>query len=172
MDEYQKLYEFITLAEKNRKYPANTAHGRRAALKLFETVLNPDERESLDLIEQRANEIYLTLISRHKDNFSIQSLNTYKGRFFKIIQDYKRYGANPDDIMRWEVKQRSYTLKDTKIDENKDVSADAPSLPIHKGVHKLQIALENGQECLIQIPVKISNQDTTTIKKIIDSLAG
>lgn len=168
MNEFNKLYEFVNLAEKNRKYLKNTAHGKRAALKLFETALNPDELESLDLIQQRIEEIYLTLIARHKDTYSIQSLNTYKGRFLKAIEDYKRYGTNPDNIIQWDVKPRKYTTKEKDIE--KDTNKDIISLPVHRGVHKLQISLENGQNCIIEIPPKISEKDASCIQKIISAL--
>src|SRR5579863_6313232 len=133
MKKLNSLYEFIALAQKNRKYPANTAHGRRAALKLFETVLHPDELESLDLIEERMKEIYLSLISAHKDTFSIKSLNTYKGRFLKVIQDYKKYGTDPEALANWEVKTRKY--KNNKKDSTKDINLSHASSTIHRYVH-------------------------------------
>ena len=166
----QKIYDFIDLAEKNRKYPANTAHGRRAALKLFDTVLNEDERESLELIEERMGEIYLSLISKHKESFSIKSLNTYKGRFLSLIRDYKRYGAKPDAIVHWEAKERKYTVKNIK-DDTKDISLHNISFPTHRGVHKFQVALEGGQTGIIEVPADISSHDVAVIKKILDSLA-
>jgi hypothetical protein len=168
--EFSKLYEFIDLAEKNRKYPANTAHGRRAALKLFETALNLDELESLDLIQQRIEEIYLTLIARHKNTYSIQSLNTYKGRFLKVIEDYKRYGINPDSIIQWEVKPRKYASKDKDTEE--DSIQEDVSLPVHRGVHKLQIALEDGSYCTLELPKTIDSKDADTIYKILKSIAS
>ncbi|MDO8530058.1 MAG: hypothetical protein Q7S10_01445 [bacterium] len=169
MDEFNKLYEFVNLAEKNRKYPANTAHGKRAALKLFDTVVTMDERDSLELIEERMGEIYLNLISKHKDSFSIKSLNTYKGRLLKVIQDYKRYGKKPEAIAQWEAKHRKYTVRNIK-DEPKDTSLHNLSFTLHKGVHKFQIALESGQVCDIEVPPEITAKDATRIKNIIEGL--
>jgi len=175
MNILDKLYEFIHLAEKNRKYPQNTAHGKRAALKLFETVLHADEVESLELIEERMKEIYLSLISKHKDTFSIQSLNTYKGRLLKLIQDYKKYGADPQALARWEVKLRKYKNKTTTQDATEDVKKDSElsslSYPIHKGVYKIQISLEGGLNCTIELPAKLTKQDISIITKIVGSLA-
>lgn len=168
MNEFKMLYEFIGLAQKNRKYPNNTAQGKRAALKLFETVLHPDELESLDLIEERMKEIYLSLISRHKDSFSIKSLNTYKGRFLKVIQDYKKYGANPETIASWEVKTRK--SKDTMQDSKKDMPISNVSLPTHRPVHKIKITLGDGQDCAIELPAKLTKEDASIIAKIIGSL--
>jgi hypothetical protein len=168
MNEFNALYEFINLAQKNRKYPANTAHGRRAALKLFETVLHPDELESLDLIEERMKEIYLSLISEHRKTFSIKSLNTYKGRFLKVIQDYKKYGTNPGSIATWEVKPRKY--KKSLQDINKDIEISNVSLPTHRHVYKIKITLEDGRDCTIELPKNLTKEDISIITKIIGSL--
>ena len=168
MDELKALYEFINLAEKNRKYPANTAHGRRAALKLFETVLHLDEMESLDLIQERMKEIYLSLIGRYKDKFSIKSLNTYKGRFLKVIQDYKRYGTNPEIMANWEVKLRKN--KDKIENTDKDIKPSSISFPIHRGVYKIRLSLADERECAIEIPPKLTKEDAAIITKIINSL--
>ncbi|MBX4200581.1 hypothetical protein KW786_00445 [Candidatus Parcubacteria bacterium] len=171
MSDYKSLYEFISLAEKNRKYPSNTAHGKRAALKLFETVLHPDELESLDLIEERMKEIYLSLISKHRETFSIKSLNTYKGRLLKLIQDYKKYGADPDALNRWEIKLRKYKNKDRDEDSKEDTPVSNISSPIHKAVHKIQISLEDGSDCIIEVPSRLTKEDISIITKIIGSFA-
>ncbi len=170
MDIFIKLYDFIDLAEKNRKYPPNTAHGKRAAVKLFETVITVDERQSLKLLEERMEEIYLSLISKYKDTFSIKSLHTYKGRFLKVIQDYKRYGKEPEAIVHWETKHRKYTVRNIK-DSPKDTSIHNLSLPVHRGVHKLEVALESGETCSFQIPTQISKKDALKIKGVFDALA-
>lgn len=170
MNEFNALYEFIALAEKNRKYPANTAHGRRAALKLFETVLHPDELESLDLVKERMKEIYLSLISTHKNTFSIKSLSTYRGRFLKVIGDYKKYGTNPETIAAWEIKPRRYKNKDTSLYNEKDMHLSNVSLPIHKHVHKIQISLQDGSSCTIEVPARLTKEDVAIITKIIASL--
>jgi site-specific recombinase XerD len=170
MDEFNALYHFINLAQKNRKYPANTAQGKRAALKLFQTVLHADELESLDLIKERMKDIYLSLISKHRENFSIQSLNTYKGRFLKVIEDYKKYGSDPEALAHWEAKIRKYKPKDMLQDTQKDILISNSSLPIHRHVYKIKITLEDGQECSIELPARLTKEDVSIITKIIGSL--
>ena len=170
MNIFRELYNFINLAQKNRKYPANTAHGRRAALKLFETVLHPDELESLDLIEERMKEIYLSLISKHKDNFSIKSLNTYKGRFLKIIYDYKKYGTDPKIFANWEAKLRKYKNKDIPVDSIKDMASSNISLANHSHVYKIQVCVKSGALCSLELPAKITKEDAEIITKIVISL--
>lgn len=167
-DEFLKLYDFVELAEKNRKYPANTAHGRRAALKLFDTVLHADERESLDLIQERIDEIFLSLITKHKQSFSVQSLTTYKGRFLNLIKDYQRFGKKPETLATWQTKHRPYVQK--QKDANKDTSFHSLSLPTHRAVHKLDIALESGETATIETPTNISTRDIARIKHILDAL--
>lgn len=170
MDIFSKLYDFIELAQKNRKYPPNTAHGKRAAAKIFDTVVTVDERQSLKLLEERMEEIYLSLISKYKDSFSIKSLHTYKGRFLKVIQDYKRYGKEPDAMVHWEAKHRKYTIRNMK-DTVKDTPIHNLSFPTHTGVHKLQICLESGEVCHIEVPPKITVTDAERIKSIIETIA-
>lgn len=175
MNEFKALYEFIDLAQKNRKYPINTAQGRRASLKLFETVLHADELESLSLIEERMKEIYLSLISSHKDRFSIQSLNTYKSRFLKVVQDYKKYGVDAQSIAKWEVKNRKSKVKgdkiDNKIDSKKDENLSSLSLSINRSVHKIQISLDDNKVCSLELPTRISKKDVSVIIKIINSFS-
>lgn len=167
-DEFSKLYDFVELAEKNRKYPTNTAHGRRAALKLFDTVLHADERESLDLIQERIDEIFLSLITKHKQSFSVQSLTTYKGRFLNLIKDYQRFGKKPDSLTAWQAKNRPYVQKQKDI--IKDTSLHSLSLPNHRAVHKLEIALESGEIATIETPATITPQDINRIKHILEAL--
>ena len=94
MNKFKDLYEFIDFAKGNRKYPENTANGLKSALKIFEKELNLDEINSVDLIEDNIEEIFINVVGKHKDK-SIGSLNTYKARLLKVINDYQRYGINP-----------------------------------------------------------------------------
>lgn len=173
MNTVKDIHDFINLAQKNRKYADNTAHGKRAALKLFETVLHPDELESIELIEERMKEIYLSLISHHQNTFSIASLNTYKGRLLKTLSDYKRYGKDPDSFARWETKERKKKDKDTtasiKKDEIKDISRKDISSSINSTVYNIKVTLQNGQDFSMELPQNLTNQDLEVITKIISS---
>ena len=85
-NKYKDLYDFIDFAKGNRKYPENTANGLKSALKIFEGELNLDELNSVDLVEDNIEEIFINVVTKNKDK-NIGSLNTYKARVLKVIKD-------------------------------------------------------------------------------------
>ena len=100
MENFNNLYHFIDIAKANRKYPDNTANNLKSALKIFEKELNADESKSINMIESSIEEIFRDVAIANKDK-SILSLNTYKARLLKVINDYKKYGADPAKIQKW-----------------------------------------------------------------------
>ena len=67
MHKYSALYDFIDFAKGNRKYPENTANGLKSALKIFEKELNVDELNSIDLVEDNIEEIFINVVGKNKD---------------------------------------------------------------------------------------------------------
>lgn len=199
MNTFSDLSIFIDLAEKNRKYPANTAQGLRASLKVFGKELKPDEFNSLNLVEERIDEVFLDVLNANRDKYSIESLNTYKARFVKVLTDYKRYGVDPSKMQNWTVKarkpvehnpQRHLTdsvEKDTP-DVKQDASVQTPSAhlpsPVHTvensglpmsanlsdNCHRLELALRPGIKAILVLPADLSAPEAETIKSILDSL--
>jgi len=90
MDNFHSLYDFIDLAKSNRKYPDNTANNLKSALKIFEKELNAYELKSISMIEDSIEEIFKSVVIANKHK-SILSLNTYKARLLKVINDFKKY---------------------------------------------------------------------------------
>ena len=175
MHKYSNLYEFIDFAKGNRKYPENTANGLKSALKIFEKELNIDELNSVDLVEDNIEEIFINAVSNNKDK-SIGSLNTYKARVLKVITDYQKYGVNPSKMQGWNANPHKAIAKilkkkdtpDKEQDSNKTVLSDATNTP----VHKIKLSLRSGQRSLIIIPRDISPNETKMIKDILDSLTS
>ena len=121
MEKFNNIYTFIDFAKGNRKYPANTANNLKSALKIFEKVLTDDELNSISLLEDRIEEIFISVINSNK-NKSIGSLNTYKARVLRVLKDYKKYGANPAKIQNWQTKIRNSTpllINKDNTDKNK-----------------------------------------------------
>ena len=171
MNTFTDLNSFIDLAEKNRKYPENTAHGLRAALKVFSKELKPDEFNSIALIEERFDQIFLDVLETNKDKYSIDSLNTYKMRFMKVLNDYKRYGADPSNIQNWVVKNRKPIQPSI---QQKDTSSQTPSPLINYPVesqHKIELALRPSAKAMLLVPADLTQKEAETLKSIIDSLA-
>lgn len=171
MDKFINLYDFIDFAKANRKYPDNTANNLKSALKIFEKELNAEELKSINMVADSIEEIFRAVVTANKGK-SINSLNTYKARLLKVINDYKKYGADPSKIQNWSPKSKNSTpllIKKDKIDKNKINLSDTIHTPV-ENIHKIEFVLENGQKALLSIPRDISQEDIKTIKAILDSL--
>jgi hypothetical protein len=183
MNKLDDLYNFIDFAKGNRKYPENTANGLKSALKIFEKDLNIDELNSVDLIEENIEEIFIGVVNRNKDK-SIGSLNTYKARVLKVINDYQRYGINPSKIQGWTVKPQKIPNQTKNLpallrkalqagdnpDKNEDSTQIASSEHINTPVHKIEVCLKDNLKATIIIPKNINIKEAEMIKKIIDSM--
>lgn len=173
MHKFNDLYDFIDFAKGNRKYAENTANGLKSALKIFEKELNIDELNSIDLIEDNIEEIFINVVGKNKDK-GIGSLNTYKARVLKVIKDYQKYGANPSKIQGWTiVTHKSPThklLRKDIIDKKEDSHQIDLSEHINTPVHKIELSLRDNHKTVILVPKDITQKEAEMIKNIIDSL--
>jgi RNAse (barnase) inhibitor barstar len=164
MDNFKSLYGFLEFSKNNKKYTEPVANNIKSALKIFEQELTEQEAGSIDVAQNNIDEIFIGVVSHNKKK-SIASLNAYKARVIRVMQDYQKYGKNPAKIQNWEPKERKSTgvfnLKDKK---DKDLS-----LPINTLVNKIELPLENGV-VQISLPTEISHPDAQKIKNIIDAL--
>lgn len=173
MNKFSDLYDFIDFAKNNRKYPENTANGLKSALKVFEKELNLDELNSVGLIEDNIEEIFINAVSKNKDK-NIGSLSTYKARLLKVIKDYQKYGIDPSKVQRWTTKPASTTKRQTPQKDVSDKEQDKPKTVlsdyINTPVHKIELHLRDDVRSIIQIPKDLTRKEAETIKTIIDSL--
>jgi len=177
MNKFSDLYDFIDFAKGNRKYPANTANGLKSALKIFEKELNIDELNSIGLIEDNIEEIFINTVTKNK-NKNIGSLNTYKARLLKVINDYQRYGIDPSKIQGWTTKSHKAPVLnkerdnlDKRVDKTQTELSDHTNTPVHN-VHKIELALRPNVKSLILVPGDISLKEIKIIKNVLDSLIG
>jgi hypothetical protein len=98
------LHDFINVAVNGRKYPENTAHGLKSALKLFEAELTAEEASSLELFRSNLPQIYNSVYGKNKLKYSPNSLLTYKKRVSKLLGDYEKYGTDPTKMANWNPK--------------------------------------------------------------------
>jgi len=171
MDNFNSLYDFIDIAKANKKYPENTANNLKSALKIFEKQLNGYELESISMIENSIEEIFRSVVIANKHK-SIISLNTYKARLLKVINDYKKYGAKPDKIQNWHVKAKKSTpllIKKDKTDKENINLSNSIRTPV-ENAHKIEFALKSKEKAILTIPSNITQADVKTIKAMLDSL--
>jgi len=177
MNKFIDLYNFIDFAKSNRKYPSNTANGLKSALKIFEKELNIDELNSINLIEDNIDEIFINLVSKNKDK-NIGSLTTYKARLLKIIHDYQRYGIDPAKMQNWTTKSHINIIHKSHKKDTPDKVQDKPEIALSTttdtpvdNMHKIELFLRPNKKSLILIPRDITAEEAKTIKTILDSLS-
>lgn len=115
---FNSLYEFIDIAEKNRKYLPNTATNYRTPLRLVESELTDEEKNSIDLVKTHLNEIFTLLYSKNSSNLSASSLEVYKRRVHGLINDYEKYGNDPAKMAAWDRNNQPKKSKDFKKDNS------------------------------------------------------
>jgi len=173
MNTFKDLYDFIDFAKGNRKYPENTANGLKSALKIFEKELNVDELSSVDLIEDNIEEIFISTVTKNKDK-NIGSLNTYKARLLKVINDYQKYGKNPSKIQNWTVSlHKAPTLKSSHkhlLDKELDNTQIGLSDTVNTPVNKIELSLRDNVKSMVVLPKDITTKEAQMIKNIIDAL--
>jgi hypothetical protein len=171
----QALYEFIERAAKSRKYPDNTAQGLKAALKLFESVLNDDERNSLDMFRQNLNQIYQSVTVKNGKSFSANSLAVYKSRIQKILSDYEKYGVDPTKMANWSPKIINRGPRKSKKEGSEEMLQDANDSSSHAvlpavGMSKIELPLRPGIKSVIIVPPDMTELECSRIKAVLDSL--
>lgn len=176
MKTIKDLYEFIEVATRNRKYPTSTAQGLRAAVKLFDSELNDDERDSLDKIKANLDQIYQGVFAKNK-NFTAASLATYRSRLLKVINDYEKYGTDPTKMANWNPKVIVRRPKKVKSTQDKTVGrAESPqnsagdTAPTPGNMHRLELALRPGVKFIVIIPQDIKETEAATLNALLTSL--
>ncbi|MEK7562461.1 MAG: hypothetical protein AAB509_02175 [Patescibacteria group bacterium] len=168
MNKFSDLYDFVGLAQSNRKYTESVVNNLKSSLKIFGKELNEEELGSVDVVKDRIQEIFISVVSNNK-NKNIGSLNTYKARLLRIINDYKKYGANPGKIQGWTVNKRQSTpLLNGK--DKKDKALSLPTNTLVDNVHKIELALDSNSKATLLIPKNITKPESEALKTIIDSL--
>ncbi len=178
-NDFSALYDFINSAVKSRKYPESTAQTLRAALKLYESELNEEEKQSIGTFKQNIEQIAQGVFTKNKLKFSATSLATYKYRVQKVLNDYESYGTDPAKMASWTPKVRQSSRKSTKSTKdaprNKDGDTEGTDtqtdLKVPSGMHKIELALRSeSPPFILVLPRDIQQYEVTTITSILSSL--
>lgn len=173
MATFNDLILFVNLAQKNRKYPENTAQGLKAALRLFEQELKEEERASLSLFKERFDHIYRSVFNNNMGKFTASSLEVYKRRLNKVINDYEKYGIDPTKMANWSPKAVIRTKRSVSVNgsrntpklEGADESVETTSI----GSQRLEWPLGRpGAKFVAFIPSDVSEADIKKMKTLLD----
>lgn len=179
MPNIKTLFEFITLAERNRKYPPNTAFGLASALKLFEQELNEEEKESLETFISRLPQIYQSVFNKNKLKMSTSTLETYRRRILKVVKDYEKYGQDPTKLQSWNPLSRTIAKKTSKKNEKNlqiiegQISDEERPRSVSVSVNRHEINLKRidseDAKAIIIVPADLTLEEAEKIKKYIDA---
>lgn len=169
VDVVQSLEEFLEAAERNRKYAPNTAYGIKAALKIFVQELTSEERESLDLFKERLDKIYQNVYNKNKTKVSAASLELYKWRLTKFLNDYQNYGIDPSKMVNWNP-QRRMRIKKDKVkqvpSQSNPLIEETSALPVMNVAE--QTSFRPSKNVFISYPLDFTLEEA----KSIQSFAG
>lgn len=174
----QSLTDFITAAEKSRKYPANTAGALKSALRLYESELTDEEKESLDTFKEHLDQISQSVFNKNKSKMSAASLETYKRRLRALLNDYERYGTDPSKMASWNrvprIRRSNKSLKTSgqKTPEQEDaVTSNERALEQSSKIIRFEISLRPDAKAIILTPSDMTTEEVNKIKGYIDYLA-
>lgn len=177
MKPIKDLYEFIEVATRNRKYPTSTAQGLRAAVKLFDSELNDDERDSLDKVKTNLDQIYQSVFAKNK-NFTAASLATYRSRLLKVINDYEKYGTDPTKMANWNPKVVVRAPKKAKpvqepvvnVPDSTQDSFGTAAISTPENMHRLELVLRPGVKFVVIVPQDLKSTEAATLNALLTSL--
>ena len=179
MNAVKDLYEFIEAATRNRKYPISTAQGLRAAVKLFDSELNDDERQSLDKLKANIDQIYQSVFNKNK-NFTAASLATYRSRMLKVVSDYERYGTDPTRMANWNPKvtirtpnkaRKGASIPAKPSSSSIDMGGSTDDEPLLVNMHRLELSLRPGVKFVVIVPQDLKKTEVATLNSILTSLS-
>jgi len=174
----RELFNFIEAAEKSRKYPPATADGLKAAFRLFEKVLNDDEKNSLETFRNNINQIYSEVVRQNLGkNFTAASLETYNKRLHRLLRDYMSYGLDPTKMAHWEPKVREIRNKkltapikegiETLSDSSQMDDVFSGAINTINGI-KHEVILGNNRKATLIYPSDLKQKEADRLKKYIE----
>ncbi|MDP3982861.1 MAG: hypothetical protein Q8Q65_02165 [bacterium] len=163
-NEFKELYSFIERAEKNRKIATNTAYGLKAAAKLFDENLTDEEQHSIELVKERLDAIYSTLYQRNKEKMEHGTLEVYKRRISKLIDDFEKYGIEPSAFTSWSSQAKAPRKKKNKLSHDLDKNKTPESPISYPDSVRNEIPLQNNRKAVISIPQDFNKEDARRIK--------
>lgn len=176
-DTITALKEFIDAAKRSRKYPENTAAALKTALRLFEAELNDEEKGSVEHFKGNLDRVYRDVFERNKTKYSSGSLDTYRKRVSKLINDYLAYGQDPAKMNNWSppVRKPSISVSRPKVSP-KQIDEVSPAqeedgLVIGPGA-RIDWPLSEGRKAILILPPDLTAQEAETIKSLVALRVG
>lgn len=177
MDLIKTLNEFIEMALRNRKYANNSAYGYKAALKVFDEELSPEERGSIDLFKKRFDQIFANVVAKKRIKFNISSLQVYKFRVLKVLGDYEKYGVDASKMAGWagNVKKAGIfkNKENTVLPQDRGVQiVDIPTTDSSPDYNRHEVSLRPSKRIVVIYPSDFTQVEAKSIKSFGEYLVS
>jgi len=173
-DTIQTLTDFLTAAEKSRKYPPNTVYGIKAALRLFGRELKDQEKESVDVFKEHFEQINQIVFNKNKTKIAAASLGTYRRRMLGLLNDYEKYGVDPTKLTTWNrpLRQRRSIKTDKEPTKPVAESTQPEQIPTNLAeIDRHELTLRPGVKAIILVPSDLRPEEIKRIQNLVDYLA-
>jgi hypothetical protein len=157
------LIEFIKRAERDRKYPPNTAVAFKRPFLLIASELTNEEKTSLETFESRIDQILNSVYTRGNSNLSASSLEEYKRRIRRVISNYKEYGIDPSKMASWNRVSKIRKIKDKSSNQDKSAAILMSSAD---NLTRFELPLTSGK-AIIFTPPTLKKSDVNKIKAYV-----
>ncbi len=171
-----ELKQFIDVAEKNRKYPQNTATGFRVALSIFEPELNDQEKGSLQSFKDNMDAIYMNVYRKNQKTLSSNTLQEYRRRVQRLIKDFEQYGNDPNKMASWTPSQRmskpkkDKTVPSSTAGEDSVLETEKNTGAIGITMNRFELTLRPNIKAILLTPSDLKIEEAKKIKKYIEYL--
>jgi hypothetical protein len=183
------LYNFLDQAKGDRKYADNTYFGLKTAVRLFEEIMNPEEKASTDVVKTRIDALADDVFSKNKNKFSSKTVVAYKKRVLKVIGDYESYGSSAEKMAAWNPRRvsRATTEKgkeklissqiklpqiDVFLQEDRPhqyIAAPIEDTP-QDGVNTSRFKLRDNFRVDLLLPDNMTQKEADKVKQYIDAM--
>ena len=170
----KKLFNFITAAERSRKYMPTVAANHKTPLRLIDTELNQEEGESVEILKQNLEQIFHTFYTKNQSKISASSIEIYKRRLRSLIEDYENYGVDPSKMASWNkeisVRKTRKEGKEEKSNPTESLRSVSGEADQYKDSARNEIPLSNGRKVIIITPLNLDLNDVDKIDAFITYL--
>ncbi len=188
MNNIEQLHDFIKRAERNYKYKPNTAAALGGGVKLFGTVLTDEEVAQSSFPIDKLDEITERIHVKFGDRYSVDSLETYKSRMKRVVNDYAKYGADAKSMASWNplAKQRKRAAKSNggktataaepngaPINPVASLVNDSDPKPVElPGLQDIRLPLADNRSVVIYYPMDLSETEAEKIGTVLKGIAA
>ena len=174
----EDLVAFLDYLSEKGLMNAQTAGGRKGAIKTLMSVLDPSE--TADVTTLNLDEVAMRFLNKRGSEFKPDSVKVYKSRVANAIEDFKKYRADPLNFKVAIVPKPSTAKAEKSSSQPKEAATQASPAqqqPISAFVSPSEIVFPipirpNSIVKIVGLPSDLTKQEAARIANVIHALAN